>query len=422
MNFENHPCFNEKARHKFGRIHLPVAPKCNIQCNYCNRKYDCVNESRPGVASVVLSPKQSIFYLDKVFEKQKNISVVGIAGPGDPFANPEETMETLRSVREQYPEMLLCVSTNGLNISNYVPELADLKTSHVTVTFNAIDPEIGAKIYSSVLYQGKIHKGVEGAKILLERQLDAIRKLKEYNITIKINTVFVPGINDDHIIEVIKKVKELGAEIVNIIPILPTKDTLFENIQEPKTEQIAKLRLEAGEILPQMSHCSRCRADAAGLINEKMKDEILELLDEASKKEEENPNIIFDFSKTLVAVASLDGFNVNEHLGRMEDVFVYELVNGKPKFYEKRKIPVSFGEEKWIKYQQILKDCEAIVVNQAGNFPVRILSEYGIKIVISNDKIENALNNYINDREFEEESYNKCSWCDPEKNNCFTCS
>ncbi|MGV8144026.1 MAG: nitrogenase molybdenum-iron cofactor biosynthesis protein, partial [Methanothermobacter sp.] len=26
-----HPCFNEKIHDKVGRIHVPIAPKCNIQ-------------------------------------------------------------------------------------------------------------------------------------------------------------------------------------------------------------------------------------------------------------------------------------------------------------------------------------------------------------------------------------------------------
>ena len=40
-----HPCFDADARHQFGRVHLPVAPACNVQCNFCDRKYDCPNES-----------------------------------------------------------------------------------------------------------------------------------------------------------------------------------------------------------------------------------------------------------------------------------------------------------------------------------------------------------------------------------------
>ena len=48
---KNHPCYSEEAHHHFARMHVAVAPACNIQCNYCNRKYDCSNESRPGVVS-----------------------------------------------------------------------------------------------------------------------------------------------------------------------------------------------------------------------------------------------------------------------------------------------------------------------------------------------------------------------------------
>ncbi|MCW8819406.1 MAG: radical SAM protein, partial [Ignavibacteriaceae bacterium] len=179
LSIEKHPCFNDASRHSFGRIHLPVAPKCNIQCNYCNRKFDCLNENRPGVTSRVLSPHQALHYLDQALELSPNIAVVGIAGPGDPFANPEETMATLRLVREKYPEMLLCVATNGLNVLPYIEELAELKVSHVTLTINAIDPEIGAEIYAWVRHGKKVFRDVAGAELLLKNQLEALKKLKE---------------------------------------------------------------------------------------------------------------------------------------------------------------------------------------------------------------------------------------------------
>ncbi len=91
-DFRSHPCFNADAKGKFGRVHLPVAPKCNIKCNFCDRKYDCVNESRPGVTSTILSPEQAGIYMQRVLEKEPRISVAGIAGPGDPFANGPETI------------------------------------------------------------------------------------------------------------------------------------------------------------------------------------------------------------------------------------------------------------------------------------------------------------------------------------------
>ena len=65
----NHPCFSRDAHKRAGRIHLPVAPECNIQCGYCVRKFDCVNESRPGVASTILTPSQAIERVRAVVER-----------------------------------------------------------------------------------------------------------------------------------------------------------------------------------------------------------------------------------------------------------------------------------------------------------------------------------------------------------------
>jgi len=167
LDLTQHPCFNSDVRHRTGRIHLPVAPKCNIQCNYCNRKFDCANESRPGVTSAVLLPKQAVNYLHHALKVMPELKVVGIAGPGDPFASPEDTLETLHLVREQYPEMLLCVATNGLNLEPYVAELARLQVSHVTLTVNAVDPSIGTEIYAWVRDSRTIYRGDAAASHLL---------------------------------------------------------------------------------------------------------------------------------------------------------------------------------------------------------------------------------------------------------------
>jgi L-lysine 2,3-aminomutase len=113
---KNHPCFSVGAHKKFGRIHLPVAPMCNIQCKYCIRKYDCANESRPGITSKVMTPAEAMERVTAVVERNDNISVVGIAGPGDPLAN-EATFETLSLIHRAFPDLILCVSTNGLYLT-----------------------------------------------------------------------------------------------------------------------------------------------------------------------------------------------------------------------------------------------------------------------------------------------------------------
>jgi nitrogen fixation protein NifB len=223
MNLDNHPCFNPDACKSFGRVHLPVAPRCNIQCKFCNRKFDCVNETRPGVTSAILSPGQAMVYLEEVFAAKGNISVVGIAGPGDPFANPRETLETLSRVRTRYPDVILCVATNGLNVTPYIDELARLKVSHVTVTVNAVDPSIGARIYSWMRVGKKVVRAEEGAAVLLERQLEAIRGLKACGIMVKANSIILPGINEDHIETVARRMADLDVDLFNACRITPTR-------------------------------------------------------------------------------------------------------------------------------------------------------------------------------------------------------
>lgn len=96
---ETHPCYSEDAHHYFARMHVAVAPACNIQCHYCNRKYDCANESRPGVATELLTPAQSVRKVLAVAAAIPELAVVGIAGPGDPLANPTRVFATLRMGR-----------------------------------------------------------------------------------------------------------------------------------------------------------------------------------------------------------------------------------------------------------------------------------------------------------------------------------
>jgi len=376
MDPNNHPCFSEGARHRAGRIHLPVAPKCNMQCNYCNRDFECVNESRPGVSCAILLPRQAADYLDEVLERIKNIAVVGIAGPGDPFANPAETMETLRLVRERHPEMMLCVATNGLALADYVDDLAGLKVSHVTVTVNAVDPAVAQKIYAWARLKSKVYRGADAARIILERQQEAIRRLKAKGIIVKINAVIIPGINDDHIEEVARQMAALHADIFNAIPMYHVAGTPFADIIPLAQDKIEYLRKAAGSYLPQMSHCSRCRADAAGMIGETQNDEIMDLLRKASLPRQ-SPE------KPYVAVASMEGIFVNQHLGESAGLWIFGMHDGKTTLIERRSTPPSGdGAERWKAMALLLHDCNTILASGIGPYPLAILERSGIHVAV----------------------------------------
>ena len=227
------------------------------------------------MTSTVLKPRQAADYLDSVLEKIENIAVVGIAGPGDPFANGYETMETLRLVRERHSDMMLCLATNGLELSKYIDDLAELKVSHVTVTVNAVDPEISRWIYAWARVKSKMYRGVDAARVILEKQLEGIGRLKEKGIVVKVNTVIIPGINDGHVVEIAKCMARMKVDIMNCIPLYHVAGTPFAGIDPPTAERTKALREEVKVYLPQMGHCSRCRADAAGMIGQAQTDEII---------------------------------------------------------------------------------------------------------------------------------------------------
>lgn len=260
----SHPCFGGQKNHA-GRIHLPVSPGCNIACRFCDRTINDV-EQRPGVTSKILKPEETIEIIRKSLELCPEITVAGIAGPGDTLAT-DNALDTFKLIKENFPKLIKCMSTNGLLLYERADEIIDVGVDSLTVTVNAIDPVIEAKLNKYIIYHGEKIEGVEGAKILIQNQLKGIEKIAKAGITIKVNTVLVPEINGDHIEEIAKKVGELGASIYNIIPLIPQYE--LKDCKEPACAEIDAARTKASKYVDVFRHCQRCRADAIGIPGEK---------------------------------------------------------------------------------------------------------------------------------------------------------
>ncbi|MFH0781967.1 MAG: radical SAM protein [Pseudomonadota bacterium] len=387
QDYRNHPCFNADAKGKFGRVHLPVAPKCNIKCNFCDRKYDCVNESRPGVTSTLLTPEQAGVYMHKVLDKEPRITVAGIAGPGDPFANGPETIATLRTIRKNHPEVLLCVSSNGMAIGPYIETLAELAVSHVTITVCAVDPAISEKIYSWVEDGKVIYRGRQAAELLLSRQLAAIGKLKAHGITVKVNCIVIPGINDHHIEEVARTMKGFGVDLLNCMAMFPNVNTPFGSISQPSKELMEEIRAKAEEYLPQMRHCTRCRADAVGLLDQDRTDEFRSCLTACSTLKP-----MPAAERPYVAVATEEGILINQHLGEARTLQIWEqTADGFRKVEERQTPAIGGGIKRWHQLARVLGDCRAVLISGVGQTPFDILSKSGVKPVEAAGFIEEGL-------------------------------
>lgn len=416
----NHPCYSEQAHHHFARMHVAVAPACNIQCNYCNRKYDCANESRPGVVSELLTPKQAVKKTLAVAANIPQMTVLGIAGPGDPLANPNRTFTTFRKLDEQAPDIKLCVSTNGLALPDYADELAKHNIDHVTITINCVDPEIGAQIYPWVFWQNKRLTGVEGAKILIERQQRGLEMLVERDILVKVNSVMLPGINDKHLVEVSKIVKAKGAFLHNVMPLIaePEHGTYFGLMEQrgPTPAELQELQDECEGDMNMMRHCRQCRADAVGLLGEdrgaeftmekieameidyeaamarrkKVHDAINAQLNSERVETIESPSngqVPTDTRSVLIAVASQGGGLVNQHFGHAKEFLVYEASPTGVRFISHRKTDLyctggdtcGDGESVLGGIIKSLEGCEVVICSKIGYEPWETLEEAGIQ-------------------------------------------
>ena len=382
-----HPCYSCSAG-EHARMHLPVAPKCNISCNYCLRKYDCPNESRPGVTTDVLTPQQAFDKYMIVKAKVPNLSVVGIAGPGDSLADWENTKKALEMIKEEDPNITFCLSTNGLMLPYYAEDLINLGVTHITITVNAVDPVIGAKIYKYIDFMGKRYTGEVGASILLANQIAGIKMLTVKGIMCKINTVALKGINDEHIEEVVKTVKGLGCFISNIMPLIPVKGSVFENVPPASNKELNLIRKKCGEHLKQMYHCKQCRADAIGKIDS---DVSIEFRGCGNKKTEGKP--------LRFAAVSKGGMLIDQHFGYASELYIYDYKNGEVAFSEKRTVSkyctgVEGCDDKEDKIDQILSavnDCDMVLAMRIGESPTKKLEQKGIKVFTTYDRIEDAV-------------------------------
>jgi nitrogen fixation protein NifB len=431
----DHPCYSEDAHHHFARLHVAVAPSCNIQCNYCNRKYDCANESRPGVVSEVLTPEQALRKTLVVGAAIPQLSVLGIAGPGDALASTARTFATFGMIKRYAPDIKLCLSTNGLMLPESMDELAQYNISHVTITINCIDPDVGAKIYPWIRWKGKRIVGREGAAILIEQQQKGLEMCVAAGILVKVNSVMIPGINDEHLKEVSRTVKAKGAFLHNVMPLIssPEHGTHFGTIGQrgPTAEELQALQDACAGDMKMMRHCRQCRADAVGFLGEDRGSEFtLEKIEateidleaaakrraevraeaaaalEAKRLRQEPPAAEVTAREALVvpldsvrpsqpevhsptvrmAVASSGSGIINQHFGHARDFLVYEVSPTQMRFLGSRKTTLycagtetcGEAENALARSIQALEGCVAVLCSKIGFEPWGALEAAGI--------------------------------------------
>jgi nitrogen fixation protein NifB len=260
---ELHPCYSLQAHMRYARIHLPVCRGCNLGCNYCERLIGgpSYHSYRPAVCDRVISPPEAISLIEQ-YTPREELKVAGIAGPGEPLFD-QATFQTLRLVGLTFPDLILCLSTNGLLLPDYARVLAEMKVSTLTVTVNTLEERTARKIYSHVLMEGNKLTGARAAQTIVARQIAGVQEASDAGIRVKINTVLIPGVNDKEIGSIARASREAGASIQNIVPLIPLGR--FRDRKPASCEDLIRAREAGMPFIDQFTWCRQCRADSAGV-------------------------------------------------------------------------------------------------------------------------------------------------------------
>lgn len=369
-SYANHPCFGLASRKKVGRIHLPVASRANTRIRFVSAKK----------SAAAIMPADALNMLTRTIEAGNPVNIVGITGPGDPLASPEYTLETLRLVREKYPDMDLCLTTVGLGAAEHVDALAEIGISHVTVLVDAVAPEVAERLYAWVRPSTRTMVLAEGVKVLLNEQVKTVTALKKAGIPVKINTTVYPGYNAGHVEEIAAAMATLGADILAVVPFHPDPE-VDESPDAPGMELMATVRDRAARHIDLMPAWSQC---GEGIVGLRTPDEMGE------------PSTVLplpSLERRNVAVASSNGMDVDMHLGHASKLLIYgPRENGLPCLLETRMAPdPGSGSSRWEQLAAILSDCFVLLAANAGERPRESLSRFGMSVLITDGEVEGTV-------------------------------
>lgn len=186
-------------------LRLSVTDRCNLRCMYCN--------SADGYR--LLSHDHVLRY-EELLRVVRIMNVLGIERVrltgGEPFAR-KGCDNFLVSLRQQFPKLDLCITSNGTLLEPYIPLFKKIKVSTVNLSLDSFDRETFAKI------TGKDN---------LSSVLTTLEELLNVGINVKINAVAMRGFNDGQIDDFVNFAKNFPVD-VRFIEFMPMgHDTVWD--------------------------------------------------------------------------------------------------------------------------------------------------------------------------------------------------
>jgi cyclic pyranopterin phosphate synthase len=201
------PGVTPRLTDRYGRaitdLRVSVTDRCNYKCIYCRTGND-------GAQYAEL-PSEDYLRIVRVFVGL-GIEKVRITG-GEPLLRkdlPRLVREFAKLRTPQGEALDLALTTNGHLLEEMAPVLKDAGLGRVTVSMDAVDPEIFARI---TRVPGSFHKVLAGIRSAHRAGLGPV----------KVNCVLLRGFNDDQIVPFAKFARDEGV-IVRFIEFMPLEE------------------------------------------------------------------------------------------------------------------------------------------------------------------------------------------------------
>lgn len=355
-------CCCNKTGNSGSVLHVPAAQRANARGRFASTEKSIQ----------AMMPVEAFNWVSGTLG-ELNADAVYITGPGDPLAEPDPTMETLQLMKGKFPQLGLGITTLGLGGQANAEMLKQNGINNVTLLVDGVDTDIIQSLYAWIRPGKKTVPLAKAAEILLDEQMKAIQAFKESGFTVDIRTTVYPGINDEHIEDIARKMASLNADSMTLVPCNPRAE---EDIPpKPDTVFMAQLFETASKyiqvkIAGQETGSKRSTTSTAG--NSPVA---------VPKPNHDRPN---------VAVVSSNGMDVDLHLGQAIKILIYgPRDDGLACLLETRSAPApGGGGSRWEKLADSLGDCFALLTASAGDNPRQILSSHGISVIITDNNIE----------------------------------
>lgn len=359
-------CTCQGSAREPGRVLLPVAPRPSARSRFAgNRKI--------GQA---MMPGEALAWIERILDRGSVIREIDINGPGDPLAVPGPTMETLFLLGRKHGELPLGITTLGISGDLYAASLAQHGVRRITLLVDAVDPQVVRKLFAWIRPGTKTIPLTEAASILVDEQRRALTAFIKHGIAVSIWTTIYPGINDHHVEEIARNMKGLGARSMELLPCRPAAED-EPLIDAPDREMMDAIRERLAGIIP----LEEMRREDVSFLSPVDRQEPAAGLPRASRK---RPN---------VAVASLNGMEVDLHLGQTHRFLIYgPREDGLACLLGTRDAPEpGGGKKRWQELAAALDDCFALLTSSAGETPRNILSRSGISVLITDGGVEGTV-------------------------------